>query len=193
MVEAGRISAVVLAAGQSKRMGQNKLLMEINQKPMLMYTLEAVGAAGFFEAILVTTDETARAVEIPGGFMVRINRELQKGQGESVKIGAEASSGDYIMFFTADMPWITENEIRKIISHAKEDGITIPYAGGSRKNPCIFPSFLKRELLALEGDAGGRRVFEKHGHIIKHVEFESEKAFRDVDTIEDYRKTIRNV
>ncbi|MCL2034492.1 MAG: nucleotidyltransferase family protein [Oscillospiraceae bacterium] len=186
MVEAGRISAVVLAAGQSKRMGQNKLLMQLNKKPILMYTLEAVGAVGFFETILVTTDETAVAAEIPGGFKVLINREPQKGQGESVRIGAGASLGDYIMFFTADMPWITENEIRKIISCAKEGGITVPYVGGSRKNPCIFPGFLKRELLELGEDAGGRKLFEKHGRLIRHVKFENEKAFKDIDTMEDY-------
>ena len=183
-----KISAIVLAAGQSRRMGQNKLLMEFQGKPMLMHILEAVSAVDFYERILVTTDETAKSITIPAGFQLVVNRSPQKGQSESVRLGAGTSSGDYDMFFTGDMPWITEHEIQKIISHAQPDRITVPYAGGSPRNPCVFPVFLKRELLSLEGDSGGRRVLQKHARIIKRVEFEYTNAFDDIDTPEDYAK-----
>lgn len=183
-----RISAIVLAAGMSKRMGENKLLLDFKGKPLLSHTLELVAHLDFKEKILVTTDEMAKSVSIPDGFKTVINEEPNAGQSMSLKLGVESAIGEYYMFFLGDMPLLDEALIYALVDAIGDarDSIIIPETSGKPANPVIFPKALRRELLALNGDSGGRQIIKTRAGQCRIVRFERSAAFLDIDTPEDY-------
>lgn len=181
-----RISAIVLAAGQSKRMGQNKLLMPFRGQSVLTRAIDLVSGLGFGEKILVTSAETANAVRIPESFVTTINESPENGQASSLKLGVNAATLDYYMFFLADMPLLTESDVLKIISGIIDGKIIVPKAGNLPANPVIFPKKFRRELLEIEGDKGGRDVIAAHESECKTVLIENAEAFMDIDTPEEY-------
>lgn len=188
--ELKRISAIVLAAGQSKRMGKNKLLMPFDGVPLLVRMLDLVAELGFGENILVVSEETVREVKIPQGFAAVVNKSPESGQASSVKLGVNAASLDYYMFFLADMPFLDKGTVLAIASEAEQGKIVVPYAGEAPASPVIFHKNFRRELLETEGDKGGRAVISKHKPDCKAVLFKNTKAFKDVDTPGDYEEYI---
>lgn len=186
-VDMTRISAVVLAAGQSKRMGQNKLLMPVNGKPILMHTLDLTRNLDFGERILVTSKETAAGIDLPEGFVTVINESPEKGQSSSLKLGVKAASLDYYMFFLADMPMLQKSDVQMIISEICGDKIIVPMATNTPSNPVIFPKSFREALLALEGDIGGRGLIAVHKNECKHVFFKKPENFRDIDIFNEYQ------
>lgn len=188
MSAAENISAIVLAAGKSGRMGQNKLLMDIGGRPMLLKTLEPVGSVGFGERILVTARRTAAALDIPDGFKTVYNDSPDEGQSLSIRLGVKAASCGYYMFFLGDMPFLDADTVNLIIGAVDGGKIIVPYADGKPRNPVIFPKSLRVELLALRGDTGGRGVIAANRSSCKIVRLENAEPFRDVDTVEDYLK-----
>lgn len=185
-----RISAVVLAAGQSRRMGQNKLLMPFNGVPLLTRALDFVAGLGFGENIIVVSEETADLVKIPQGFVTVINKSPESGQASSVKLGVNAASLDYYMFFLADMPFLDKGTVLRLVSEIEEGKIVVPYAGEAPASPVIFHKNFRSELLATTGDKGGRAVISKHKQDCKAVLFKNTKAFTDVNTPGEYEKYI---
>jgi molybdenum cofactor cytidylyltransferase len=193
-MKCGELSAIVLAAGLSSRMGQNKLLMDFKGEPMLAAVLRLVLSCGFREIILVISRETQAGIGAPASFTVVINPKPERGQGSSVALGANAASPDSrgIMFFQADMPLLDKNTVLAIVSTFDGKRITVPEAEGSLRSPAIFPAAFRGELAALAGDEGGRKLLKKHNGLIQPVPFSDVVAFGDVDTITDYNK-LRNV
>lgn len=181
-----RISAIVLAAGQSKRMGQNKLLMPFRGKPLLTRVLDLVESLGFGEKILVTSRETVGTVKVPPGFITVLNESPESGQALSLKLGVTAAALDYYMFFLADMPLLEESDALKIIAGIDGGRIIVPKAGEIPANPVIFPKKFRRELLEVSGDKGGRSVISAHEAECKAIFIENAEAFRDIDTPEEY-------
>jgi molybdenum cofactor cytidylyltransferase len=186
------ISAVVLSAGMSKRMGQNKLLMDFKGEPLIMAVLRLVLSCGFGESILVSSRETLAGFEVPAGFSVVLNPRPEAGQGSSVALGAGAASPSTggIMFFQADMPLLEQNTVLAIVSAFDGAHIAAPQIAGILKSPVIFPVSLRGELAGLIGDEGGRALFKKHPGLLLPVPFADAEVFRDIDTVHDYRELL---
>lgn len=187
------VSAVVMAAGLSRRMGENKLVMDFRGRPMLEHVLDLAANLDFDERILVTTRQTLDEVTVPTVFSVVINEEPERGQGYSVSLGARAATGDYIMFFAGDMPLLTACEAVRLLDAARASGgkIVAPEVDGKPSNPVIFPKSLRGELAGLSGDEGGRQVIRMHADMLETVQFYSERPFSDADTPEDYQRIVR--
>ena len=88
------------------------------------------------------------------------------------------------MFFTGDMPFLSEEVIFKIISEY-DNRITIPVVSGERFSPVIFPNRYKEAFLSLSGDIGGREIIRKEKDI-NFIDFFDKKPFIDIDTEEDF-------
>lgn len=181
-----RISAIVLAAGLSRRMGRNKLILPFRGKPLLSHTLELIDALPFGEKILVTTKDTAGAVAIPPGFSTVINENPEEGQSSSLRLGVSAVALDHYMFFPGDMPFLDRAAALEIADEAEDGLIVIPEAEGKPASPVIFPKFLREELLALSGDEGGRQLFSAYDTLCKRIRPRNPGALRDIDTPEDF-------
>lgn len=185
-----RITAVITASGFGRRMGGNKLLMDFNGKPLFQYVVDTVANYGFYDAMVVTAYDEIMGYACKVGINAVFNPYNAEGMAASVRLGAEyAKDCDGIMFFTADMPFISASEIDRLVSAFDEyGGIIVPNVNGIRRNPVVFSSEYKNDFLSLSGEQGGRIVMNNHKDRIYQVFFDDETPFCDIDTPEDLKK-----
>ncbi|WP_319370545.1 NTP transferase domain-containing protein [uncultured Ilyobacter sp.] len=180
-----KTSAVIMASGLSKRMGENKLFMNFQGEPMLRKTLKTISSIPFYEIILIGKDEETRNLGEKYKMRYVQNNRSYLGQSESVKLGVLESSGDGIVFFTGDQPLLSKEAVLILFwEFHKKKIITLPLTQGQRSSPVFFPKYKKSELLKLEGDTGGRKVIRESSKI-NEVFFENSFLFKDVDSLED--------
>ncbi|MDT9350053.1 NTP transferase domain-containing protein [Clostridium perfringens] len=178
----------MLASGTSKRMGENKLLLDFCGKPLVEWVIESVSSIGFDEVVLVYKDPRVKEIAKKYGISTIYNKKASYGQSESIKISLEkaSDSNNGYMFFTGDQPLLKRNTIIKLIeSFNKKGGIVIPKVNGQNKSPTIFSSDFKYELMSLEGDIGGRLVIKNNLDKVFFVNFYSDIEFFDIDTKEE--------
>jgi len=185
------ISAIVLAAGLSRRMTQNKLLLPLEGKPIIEYVLAAVHECHPDESILVAQDEALFEIGRAYGFQQVKNPEPEKGQSMSVKLGvAAAKNTNSYLLIVGDQPLLSIPTLRKIMDCSIEnpDCIIVPLFDGKYRNPVIFPSLFKENLLALTGDTGGRSIIRNNPDKVLSIEIDDPFSFSDVDTPESYER-----
>ena len=191
MDEAGPIAAVILAAGQSRRMGSaNKLLATFDGEPLVRRTVQAAIASNANPVIVVTGHMADRVTAALAGLDVEIshNRDYTDGLATSLRAGLAAvpakTSGALVML--ADMPAVSGGVIDKLIAaFSPTDGrsIVLPTAAGKRGNPVLWSRAYFPELMALSGDTGARHLLAEHDDAVTTVEIGAAVAV-DVDTPE---------
>jgi|TARA_B110000467_G_scaffold156276_1_gene169582 molybdenum cofactor cytidylyltransferase len=186
-----KIAAIVLAAGQSRRMGPvNKLLMEIEGVPMVERVLLAIQAAGVEKTIVVTGFESDRIEERLSGYDVEFvwNENFEAGMGSSLAGGAAALAENRfhgILVCLGDLPYLKKDSIGKVIDafkKAKGEKIVAPCFEGKRGHPVIFPSHYKKPLEGLQGDAGARALIQQEAQNLLELDLSEEGTIRDMDT-----------
>lgn len=184
------VTGIIMASGFSRRMEDEKLLLKINGLPMVEHVIKSAHSSLIDEIILIYRRDGVKAVGKRYGVKTVLNPHPEKGQSEAIKLGiAHAlSESDGYMFFVGDQPYLSHATINRLIEFFNRDkkSIIVPVYNGSRKNPVIFPAFLKKELLALEGDCGGRKLAERMESLVKLVSIESDLEGTDIDTREVY-------
>ena len=185
-----RIAALVLAAGESRRMGDaNKLTIPVDGTPMVARVVDALQQSHAQRVIVITGHEPERIKEALSGRDVELvhNPDYAEGIGSSVRVGV-AALGDAVdgaLVALADMPWVNAEVINRLIdafTSASEPSIFIPRFGGQRGNPVLWGAQHFPELLALAGDVGGKALFQRHASEICYVDVESASVNLDVDT-----------
>jgi molybdenum cofactor cytidylyltransferase len=188
------ISAIILASGYSRRMGENKLLLEFRGKTLIEHTIDTILQCGFSEVILVGRDEEIIETGNRNGLKVITNNNAIKGISESIKMGViNAQSTDGYMFFTADQPFLDTDIVEGLIHEFTEnsDYIIIPKCDGRRGNPVIFPYRFKEDFLKLQGDVGGKIIINKNLDKVKFVEIDESLRLFDIDTNENYEYILK--
>lgn len=195
------IAAILLAAGQSRRMGtRNKLLEEISGKPMIRHVAEAATGVGFCEVVVVTGHEEADVRAALDGLDVRFvaNPDYLEGMGTSVAAGIRALCGDPAgaMVLLGDMPALDDVDLTRLITTFREHGcaaIVAAGSGGERGNPVLWPRAYFGDISRLEGDRGARTILQSRAEEIILVEAGA-AARLDLDTpesLENYRNDIK--
>jgi molybdenum cofactor cytidylyltransferase len=187
------ISAIILAAGYSRRMGVNKLLLKYRGKSLIQSTIDTILQCGFSEVILVGRVEEIIEIGNINELVVVENQNAEKGISESIKLGViHAKEVDGYMFFTADQPFLDVDTIKSLIREYIENPthIIVPRCDIRRGNPVIFPPDLKEDFLKLEGDIGGKTIINENLDRVKFVETRDSWALFDVDTSENYEFII---
>ena len=197
-----KISAVIMASGKSERMGENKLLLKYRGTTFIENILEKVINEKFYEIAVVVSDgkvkkkcqdfiEKFNEINNSGtaerNIYIVENREPEKGQSESIKLGLKIlkkCSG--YMFFSGDQPLLSTDTIKKMRKNFKEGTITVPEYDGKKGLPTIFGENFKDELLELEGDTGGKPVIKRNKEKIRIVKIENPDEGKDIDTKTDY-------
>ncbi len=197
-----KISAVIMASGKSERMGENKLLLKYRGTTFIENILEKVINEKFYEIAVVVSDgkvkkkcqdfiEKFNEINNSGtaerNIYIVENREPEKGQSESIKLGLKIlkkCSG--YMFFSGDQPLLSTDTIKKMRKNFKEGTITVPEYNGKKGLPTIFGENFKDELLELEGDTGGKPVIKRNKEKIRIVKIENPDEGKDIDTKTDY-------
>lgn len=187
-----KLDAVIMAAGSSSRMGENKLLLHIRNKPIISHLINNINHKIFDKAVLVySSDEVAEQIDTKEINTIKTDTGQQKHI--TVKLGTEAcSDSDGIMFLVADQPFLTKETIKRLakLFYEYPGKIIIPKCKGKQRNPVIFPSKVYNELMGINGDRGGRDVIDNHPELTLYAEFNDESEFVDIDTRQDYEKYI---
>jgi len=191
-----RISAVLLAAGLSQRMGGDKLLLEYNSKSFLQHAVELLSMLDVDQRILVTTDARAVTLSLSPEIRVCINHTPEVGKGSSIKIGVEATVGTHYLFLTADQPKLKKEDIQPMLEAAQihPDKIIHPVINSTPVSPTVFPARFRNELLSLydksireQKDFGGQVIRDANNHLCFTVEPKNPLRFTDIDTLEDFK------
>lgn len=178
------IGCVVLAAGNAARFGENKLHRTVAGKSLIRRALEAVPADHLSTIVVVT--QYAEIAELAKAFSFTpiINAHPEWGQSHSLKLGLEAVDHcDAVLFQVADQPMLRRETVERLIALYLQhpDHIAALSCDGVKGNPCLFPARFFPELMALEGDRGGRGVRANHEDDTVTLEVPLEEMW-DVDT-----------
>jgi molybdenum cofactor cytidylyltransferase len=191
------VSAVVLAAGQSARMGELKQLLRLGDRSMLQRTLENVRGAAVEEIVLVlgySADVIRGALpaELLGGLKVVVNRRYEEGMASSLREGLAVVSeqAGAALIVLADQPFVRPETIDRIIEQYRHSNaeIVIPFFDGQRGNPALLDRSVFREVMALAEDTGGRAIFGRHADGIVRVDVDDAGVLLDIDDGADYER-----
>ena len=197
-VKVPRIAAVLLAAGESSRMGQPKPLLLWQGLPLVQYQTTSMVEAGVSSVVVVlghNSDDIAPHVITSDILQVVINPDHAKGKTTSIRLGMSNVSNDVdgILLLAVDQPR-PPALVRYVIEEHQRSGavITHPTHNGQGGHPIIFDGSLKHELLAItEENLGIREVVARHREGIYLVAVDSPIARVDLNTMDDYVKAFR--
>ncbi|MEJ2015011.1 MAG: molybdopterin-binding/glycosyltransferase family 2 protein [Limibacillus sp.] len=189
---APEVAVLLLAAGQSRRMGAvNKLLMSIDEKPMVRHAVEAA-LASKAEAIVVVTGHEAEAVrgalsDLPLTFAH--NPDYASGIAASLRRGLAALPGqpDGVLVQLGDMPAVKAEVLDRLIAAfnpAEGRAICIPTFRGKRGNPVLIARRFFAELQTLQGDVGARHLISDYPEQVAEVAMPDGAVLLDLDTPE---------
>ncbi len=193
---APRIAALVLAAGQSRRMGpDNKLLAEVDGKPMVVRAVEAVLASQAEPVIVVTGHQRGRVEAALAGLESRSvhNPDYAQGLSTSLHRGLAAlpAGTDGVVVALGDMPRVEAAAIDRLIAAfnpLEGRAICVPTWDGKRGNPVLFASRFLAEMQEIAGDTGARHLIGAYPELVAEVAMDETDAghgvLLDVDTPE---------
>jgi molybdenum cofactor cytidylyltransferase len=191
------ISAILLAAGASKRMGRDKLTLAWRRETILEHCLETLLHSRAKEVVVVLGGTTARLSKRLERSNVKVvmNPYRRRGMSTSIRAGVLVLDRETegILIALGDQPLLKSRTVDALI-RAFETGkrsIVIPSFHGRRGHPVIFDRIYEEELLRLKGDQGAKSIVEHHHGEVRFVAVRSEGAVRDIDTPEDYRKATQ--
>ena len=191
------ISAVILAAGESRRMGtQNKLLLQIGSEVLIRKFVKSVCASAA-DAVLVVLGheaETIKAVLQDQTLRFVENTCYEKGMTTSIQSGVNAASMESVglMICLADLPFAETSDFNRLIQaftdfrRTESSLIIVPVFQGQRGNPVLFSAEFRDKLLAHNGE-GCKGIVSKYPQSVREIIMENDNLLRDIDTPEDYK------
>lgn len=187
-----KLGLIMLAAGNSRRFGSNKLLYTIDGEPMYRHILgellkvqQVLLSKGHTCRITVVTqyDEIAEDARNQGA-QVLYNLHPDEGISSSLKIGLRFNREmDACLFAVSDQPWLCGKTILDLIQVFIREGkgMACVEHDGKTGNPCIFSEKYFEELLKLEGDTGGKRVITGHRRDVAVMKITNRQEIMDID------------
>ncbi|KAA5546857.1 nucleotidyltransferase family protein [Roseiconus nitratireducens] len=188
--------AIVPAAGDSRRMGRNKLMLPWQGRPILHHVLSAWRASDVDAVLAVVRadDDPVRSVCQELGVKVLCPTPRPRDMKESIQHGlrflqedAQPTSGDRFLIAPADMPRLSSDLINQVVRASNgRDEIVLPCFGEHLGHPVSLPWTLAADVFELPEHAGiNRIVFEQRKFVL---ELPAAEILTDVDTPEDYRR-----
>lgn len=183
------ISAIVLAAGKSTRMGQPKMLLPWGNTTVLGKVIETIRSAGIEEIVIVTNSEIARQVlEYQAPIAINDSGEMLS----SIQIGLQAqkASAEAALLCLGDQPQIEEGSARSVCEafQKTKSNLVVPSYRMRRGHPWLAARPLWGEILAMREPETMRDFLNRHNDEIHYIECGTPTILQDVDTPEDYLK-----
>lgn len=191
------IAGIVLAAGESRRMGETKQLLPLGDGTILEQVVKNLLESNLGEIIVVLGYQAQTVSERIADKPVKkvVNLDFQQGIGSSIRKGVSQISEvvDAIMIALGDQPLVGKEVINKLIDAFYEgrQGIIVPVYKGMRGHPVVFDRKYRAELLKLEGDVGGKKIIENHSDDVLEIGVNSQGVIVDIDTRSEYELLIR--
>ena len=189
--QAGDVAAVILAAGQGRRMGgPNKLLARFDGIPLVRRVVESALQSQASPVLVVTGHQADEIAAALAGLDVELvlNPDYAEGLATSLKAGIAALPGSVAgaLVVLADMPGVTGAVLDRLMEAFRArtgPSIILPTAGGKRGNPVLWSRHFFPELMGVSGDTGARHILARHEEAVERVEIGA-AAGLDVDTPE---------
>lgn len=188
------LTALVLAAGRSSRMGaENKLLLKFNDTAMVSHVIDQLQMSKASDVIVVTGNDYA---EVRKAITQKIefthNPDYNLGLSSSLKAGVAAlhTACDGVMVCLGDMPYISSSNYDKLLDAFEPGKIIVPTSNGKIGNPILFAKEFFEELQMLEGDKGARSLLKQYPECVIKIDLNTDAIFEDIDTPENYQDIL---
>ncbi|MEM7120791.1 MAG: molybdopterin-binding/glycosyltransferase family 2 protein [Pseudomonadota bacterium] len=187
-----RVTALVLAAGQSRRMGRdNKLLAPINGRAMIRHVAEAAVASQAHATIVVTGHEAEAVGDALDGLDLTTtdNPDYAEGLSTSLRAGLEAAGDDCdgVIVCLGDMPGLTPALLNRLIAAfdpTEGRAIVLPTYRGKRGNPVLWGRRFFEAMRSVAGDVGARHLLGENEDLVVEVTADDDAVLVDIDTPE---------
>ena len=188
-----RIGGLLLAAGESARLGQPKQLLEWNGTPLIEHAARTALRVGLQPVVVVIgcrAGDMRAALKSP--VTIVENPDWRAGMSTSLRAGLLALPGDVeaAIMLLVDQPRLSETHLRAVIDAYERLKMPIVVSAhrGRRASPALFDRSLFDQLMRVSGDVGGRSVIEANPDFVTQVEARDELELADVDTMEDWQR-----
>jgi len=186
------ISAILLAAGQSKRMnGENKLTKEIQGIPLIKLSVKNILASSIDELIVVLGHQKEiieKLVDRNEKIKFIFNKNFESGMASSIKTGLNNLSEKTEAFFIClgDMPMVSPDIYNQLIKSKDNKEIIVPTYKGQQGNPILFDKSMKEKVLDIKGDGGAKKILELNKAKILNLEINDQSIAKGFNTQDDF-------
>jgi len=197
------ISAILLGAGESKRMKVNKLSLPWGRETVFEHCFNTLLRSKAGEIIVVLNKQNEemkerfekRSASATKKVKVTFNRYYKRGMSTSIHKGLQVMDprSEGILISLGDQPLLRTRTINVLLRafQQRKEGIVVPSFKGMKGHPVIFHRMFRKELLQLRGDTGGKPILLKYSKQIKTLPVRSEGVIKDIDTREAYQQALR--
>ena len=190
------IVGIILAAGESKRMGTPKQLLPWGKKIILQQVIDNAEAARLDKILLIlgsNADDIKTKINISPKTTIVINENYKEGMSSSVICGVKnaPAKADAYLLLLGDQPFTSTEIINKVIDCylSSKSGIVRPIYQGKHGHPIIFNVKYKQELLSI-AEGGAKIVLTNHLNDLFELPLAAPEILNDIDTPEDYRQAL---
>jgi molybdenum cofactor cytidylyltransferase len=192
------ISAILLGAGESKRMKVNKLSLPWGKETIFEHCFNVLLRSAAHEVIVVLNKKNEamerqfekRSENLTKKVKVTFNPYYKRGMSTSIHKGLQVMDprSEGILISLGDQPFLKTRTVNVLLRafHQRKGEIVVPSFRGIKGHPVIFHRRFKKELLKVKGDVGGRSILEKYSESIRMIAVRSEGVLKDIDTWQDY-------
>ena len=196
----GQITAILLAAGESTRMGKSKALLSWQSKYLIEYQIASLVACGAKEVVVVLGHEAEKitdAVTFENQTRIVVNKNYKSGKSSSVITGLQnmaANAGD-ILILAVDQPRTPNLLIELIKAHNRSvSKITIPVFQNRGGHPIIFPNDLLTQMMKIdESTKGLRYIVNNNPELVNLWETQNPEVLIDVNTMQSYTAAMNAI
>jgi len=191
------IWGIVLAAGESRRMGQPKMLLPWGEKTILESVLDAVLESPIPDVLVVLGAEQDKTSKLIADYPVRTvyNPDFRKGMLSSVQAGFSAlpEEARSVLVFLGDQPFVSPQVITKLCEAARRSphSIILPVFGKKRGHPVLIPAAFRGEIATLSPEVGLRQLIHRHDQEVLEVRVAEDNILGDIDDPESYREALK--
>jgi molybdenum cofactor cytidylyltransferase len=191
--------AIILAGGESRRMGTPKMLLPFKGSTMLEKVIEIIKDSGIEQIIVVLGAEREKISELLKSSKVRTsyNERYKEGMLSSVICGLQnvPAEAEAVLVFQGDEPLISPTSVKKVVEgfRSSQRGIVIPVYGKKRGHPLLIAPKYMKEVPLIEPERGLRALAEKHFDDVLEVDTDDPGILKDFDTFEEYSKEINQI
>jgi len=186
------ISAILLTAGQSKRMnGENKLTKEIKGIPLIKLSVKNILASSINELIIVLGHQKEiieKLIDKNEKIKFVFNKDFESGMASSIKVGLNHLSKNTEAFFIClgDMPMVNSDIYNQLIKSRNQKNIIVPTYNGQQGNPVLFDKSMKEKVMDISGDIGAKKILELNKDKILNLEIDDQSITKGFDTQDNF-------